>query len=349
MKSLRSLLLFFVWMQPCWPVCAMVTKPALKQIEAEIRMLETNAIAELKKAFPLISESEWEETFKDIEKCKADLKIHLEQKDTAITTPSVYPANTPFVYEKFEAYTKKCAAARGINPEKIDSLIESSKDWIEMKDELALVRLPFTREYSLINNTWKLDRAYNFQPGIYFNTKQYWNKHNQISALWLGAITDYGPWTERNTILGKITSQCKFALKSLKRGVQFIFFQKQCNNIPIFEDVEMTLHHELTHVIEGHGISLHLISKLIEKYYGDVVEDNPTWYAFTKTHEYMAELMPSLLFTGIAQFKYNWAKFKTNPPFIFIVNKNEPFEKTHPTAKELLPWLERIVQAHSQS
>lgn len=66
----------------------------------------------------MISESEWAETFKDIEKCKADLKIHLAQKDAAITMPSVYPANTPFVYEKFEEYTKRCTVARGINPEK---------------------------------------------------------------------------------------------------------------------------------------------------------------------------------------------------------------------------------------
>ena len=308
-------------------------KPALAQIEAEIRQLETDAITALKKEFNRIPEFEWQETFHTIALFKNNLKKHLtdginnNNNNTITASGSVFPHSTPFNYDLFDMYTKKCAAARGINPERI--LVHTNFE--ENDGEIAHAAIDYEYRQSLINNQWIIQGAHNFNTYVWYTNKEKWNKTNNTYKL-------YSYWAKEQRL-------------NRKRFDNFANFAESFTiHSPThsFHFIEKTIHHELTHIIEGHGIIKSHVKKLIEKYYTDFSKNHPLWLKFTKSHEYMADLMPRLLYKDIAEISYNYADFEAHPPLFVIIaqDKENCWSQTHPTTRELYPWLERIVKAH---
>jgi hypothetical protein len=106
---------------------------------------------------------------------------------------------------------------------------------------------------------------------------------------------------------------------------------------------DLIINHEITHLLECHGVSDFYIKKLVRKYYRRIDLDNhPTLVDYMKSHELIAELLPCILNKDVAK-AYTWYAH---------TNLQESFASghaslIHPSLKELYPWLKCIIACYN--
>jgi hypothetical protein len=105
----------------------------------------------------------------------------------------------------------------------------------------------------------------------------------------------------------------------------------------VFE-VEDTLHHEITHIKECHDVKYFFMCNLIEKYYpNEDIACLPEILSFRKSHEFMAHLMPAMLFSHLSR-----EKFCRESASSLAFGYFRPF-MDQPQPLELLPLLTKII------
>ena len=101
-----------------------------------------------------------------------------------------------------------------------------------------------------------------------------------------------------------------------------------------------TMHHEITHILEGHSIKGILIKATLKRhgYRESDIEKHPAILAYNRVHEYIADLIPCILNRRIAEYQYKEALL-CKSGHLQIIGASP----IHPTPLDLYPWLEAIV------
>ncbi|QQR53519.1 hypothetical protein IPH25_01480 [bacterium] len=309
-------LLFFVSLY--LPLLTYTKLETLEAIEHYLHQKTQIALEKLMAAFPNVPRQEWDKTFERIKKIKelvtADLAI--PNKSEGVSDGSVFPNDTPYVYENLPAQIKKCLADRGINPEKV--LLEFGPSYFAAA---AATKSNYVYE----NDTLKSHQAF------------IWVPQKELFDDEFGHRIYHGLWWH---ILSFRLLQFKFDLLT---------------NAKRFHLIEWIIQHEITHINQMHSIIETEVLNTIRKYYAmTAIEITQVYLDYTKTDEYVAYLVPCILYPNLAKAALQYVSIVKFAENLFKKMRLDwaikpAYSVTHPTDSQLYPFLKKIVAIHEKN
>lgn len=93
------------------------------------------------------------------------------------------------------------------------------------------------------------------------------------------------------------------------------------------------VNHEITHLIEAHGLICGILEYAVKDYYPNAnLDKHPQFIGLQKTHELIAEIVPRMLClpSALAEEKKQY----------------KAPSATHPSSEDLKPWVKRIISCY---
>lgn len=309
-------LLFFVSLY--LPLLTYTKLETLEAIEHYLYQKTQIALEKLMAAFPNVPKHEWDNTFERIKKIKelvtADLAI--SNKSEGVSDGSVFPNDTPYVYENLPVQIKKCLADRGINPEKV---------LLEFGPGYSYATAATLSRYVYENDTLKSHQAF-----IWFPQKELFDDefgHRIYNGLFLQIMT-----------------------------FRFLRFKLDLlTNSKRFHLIEWIIQHEITHINQMHSITHTEVLNTIRKYYAmTAIEITQVYVDYIKTDEYVAYLVPCILYPNLAKAALQYVSIVRFSETLFKKMRLDRIIKpaycaTHPTDSQLYPFLKKIVAIHEKN
>ncbi|QQR53518.1 hypothetical protein IPG37_03605 [bacterium] len=224
------------------------------------------ALEQLRATFPNVPADEWECIFERINRLQkliaADLAIPNESE--GLCCGSVFPNDTPYLYENLPAYVLKCLKDRKINPEKV---------LLEFGAGCAGSTVATHSRYTFENDTLE-----SHQEFMAFPSKLSFDKtvRNHVDAVdWL----------------------INFRLLSLFKSRSDAL--TNCKN---FHFIEWIIQREITHIAFMHHSAKAEIYRGIRKYYAmTAIENTAAYLNYCKILEYYADIAPCIRYPDLAK------------------------------------------------
>lgn len=297
----------------------------LEKLVLEIREREVLATKELQRAFPGVPDDEWQSTFDRIEGLKKlvskDLMLEFDVLKKGENDHFLYD-NRYFQYENLQGRIEQYLSMRAINEKKVKVIFNTTAP--------NACPIAATATYYDYNH----GSLTNHEPFLTIASKSRIEKEcNSIietrligEGRWLGLCLHY---------FNRITN-CETFQKDLT-----------CKYF-----IDHVIHHEITHLKEMHYIKKTELLNTILKFHSSI--DNHACFKifeYDKSCEYVADLLPCILYPELAKCKLQlstdeiaYENMIKKLKFNYILKSKQ--NVTHPTNRELLPYLEKIVKIH---